>query len=163
MLTGLVPALVPAKAGYASTESVSAWLNGFAGENSQDLAREKISRLNNAQDEPDILLRKASKIISAHAELFALPVNNPHPTDEEVFNLLMQEWKRYQQTGSMGMAIMPERQHHALPFENVKFSDAGFYGTWATGVNAGSFGVLAIVHESHRLQPLLSGTSINAP
>lgn len=163
LLLGLAPGLTPVKGNNASAEAVSQWLYGFAGEHKSEQAWEKISHLNDKQDEPDLLLRKASKMISANAELFSLPVNNPEPTDEEVFNLLVQEWNRHQQTGSMGATILAERHHKTLPFENVKFSDVVISEYRPDGIDTQVYGFKAITFDAHRLYPLVSGISINAP
>ncbi|MEX0772792.1 MAG: hypothetical protein WD038_06465 [Balneolales bacterium] len=163
LLFGLAPALMPAQASYGSTEDVSVWLHSFAGEHSPEQAWEKISHLNDLQDAPDLLLRKASKMINANADLFSLPVNNSEPTDEEVFNLLVQEWNRYQQTGSMGTAILSERHYHALPLESVKFIDAAFDDFPFAGDDLQAYGPGTVAFNTHRLHPLLSGVSINAP
>ncbi|MEX0778673.1 MAG: hypothetical protein WD491_08545 [Balneolales bacterium] len=162
LLFGMAPALMPAKA-TSSAESVSVWLHGFAGESNLEQVMKKISHLDDLQDEPDLLLKKASEVISANAELFSLPGNNPEPTNEEVFKVLVQEWNRQQQTGSMGTAIVSERHSPALPFENIKYSDAFPASFLSADIESFSLTFETTVFETYRLHPLLSGTSINAP
>lgn len=165
LLLGLVPVLVPARASVAPAETVSEWLYGFACENSPEQARGKISELNDLKHEPGQLLKKASRMISANADLFALPlpVSNPDPTEKEIFNLLVQEWNRYQQTGSMGTAVMAERFHHALPFGANHLSDSFPTRSFLAGHQSAAFGYETNTLDKYHLQPLLSGISINAP
>ncbi|MEX0686392.1 MAG: hypothetical protein WD267_00725 [Balneolales bacterium] len=163
LLIGLTPGLIPTKANFASAESVSKWLIGFAGENTSDQAWIKISQLETLQEEPSLLLKKASKMISENPDLFAIPVNNPEPTDEEVFNVLINEWNRQQQTGSMGTAFISERQSLGLPFGSINDIEAGFTLTIPPQTQNTSLRFSAYAAVSSNIIPLVGGTSINAP
>ena len=163
-MLGLSPALLPDTEGYASSKSISAWLYGFAGELNPEQAREKISRLESMRENPNRVLKKASQIISANAELFSLPADNPSPNDEEIFKLLLVEWDRHQQGGAMGTAFISERQTQALPFDHVQISHTadGEYQHYHSALRE-TYSLDNIENLVFRLIHLSDGISINAP
>ena len=104
----------------------TSWLGSHL-KNDDSEAHKKLDNLSTDQAELEDVIRKASEVVTSHADDFKLPVNEEDETSEElVFQLLLTQWNQFQNTeAGMSKAVIIEtvKPQTILPNDG-KFSSA---------------------------------------
>ncbi len=157
--------LFPEHGRMQTGESVSSWLSELRVNKDNSEVYEKISSLRTEDGDIPGLLRKASFIVSEHADEFALPVDSTDTSDDDIYNTLLLKWSMHQQEAMDRTVTINDRQNKA-PVANENENKS----TWNQIVQSVDFvvGAYSRVQEVWdyvriMLRPLSSGVAIGAP
>ncbi len=168
LLAGLLLYFVQPSSGNTRQSAFALWLkSNLKASTSVDVTKQ-IQRLSDDQDEIESVIRKASEIVSAHAEDFELPLNSQSQDQNEVFRLLLKEWNAYQHASAgMGKAVIIKQ---AQPQSLLPVDGPAWGGKAITHlqnhVNTSSgflYEVANAPSPSYHTSPLSGGTAIGAP
>lgn len=93
----------------AASNSFASWLDSVVKQdehNSDDLQK-KLYQLKESDQSLNILIQKASEIVSRHNEDFNLPLGAAETNTQSVYNMLVWEWNSFQTGNGMGKASVP--------------------------------------------------------
>lgn len=156
-------------AGVTETHDAFAlWLQSNLKNNSNSGVVDQIRGLSSSQEGFDTVVRQASALVKAHAEDFELPLNNDSKDENEVYQLLIQEWNSYQNSSS-GMAkavfVKQAQPYSLIPADGFSPNGKTLHSRLISEQTDGAsenFPELKPLFSYH-LSPFMSGTAINAP
>lgn len=129
---------------------------------------DKLDRLSTQDSDLESVIREASELVTSHRDDFELPVSGEDSSEEENYQLLLQEWKNYQTSGNgMGKAVL----NQSIKPQTVLPNDGQLLKT-ALSKNTGSVDTQhlselytqeLISGNSFTHSPFKSGSAINAP
>lgn len=146
----------------------TSWLEGHLRADDEAIQHE-LESIARHESELEVVIRKASEVVKSHTNDFKLPVSeNSADTDEQVYQLLLSQWKDYQNAGSgMGKAVRvePLKTHILIPVDGVNLASIPSKKPHSPKLPA-AFSELeenGTLAPSYLLAPFESGTAIGAP
>ena len=153
----------------AHHEAFTSWL-GSQLKNDDSEARLKIDNLSTDQSELEVVIRKASEVVTSYADDFKLPVGTEDeiPNSEQVFHLLLTQWNQFRNTeAGMSKAVLVEsaKAQTILPNDGKIVISSTTNQRKTELKNPSTYLVNAenSLNLSFFLSPLESGTAIGAP
>lgn len=168
LLAGILIYFLKPAGVHETHDAFALWLQSNLKNNDNAGVVDEIRGLSSSQEGFESVVRQASVLVKAHAEDFELPVRNDSQDENEVYQLLIQEWNSYQNSSS-GMAkavIVKQAQTYSLiP------SDGFSSNSKISGIHTTSEPKISVYENnpdtkpsfSYHLSPITSGTAINAP
>lgn len=168
LLAGIIIYFLKPAGVHETHDAFALWLQSNLKNNINSGVVDEIRDLSASKDGFESVVRQASVLVKTHAEDFELPVRNDAQDENEVYQLLIQEWNSYQNSSS-GMAkavILKQGQTYSLiPADG--FSPKGkLSGTLTISEQKDGLFEANLDSEpsfSYHLVPFTSGTAINAP
>lgn len=151
----------------ASSNAFASWLKTVVKKGDTGNLRRQIYQLKESESSLNLLIRKASEMVSRYNDAFNLPLTDNTPDSGQVYNLLIVEWNSYQTGNGMGKAPVPKTVKSNLTPPADKFSH--FYSpaverTFYTGNYAlTETGPVTPPSVSYKITPLSGGIAIGAP
>lgn len=146
----------------------TSWLQSSLKTSNNAEVMKQIKGLQKEGGKLESVIRKASALVKAHAGDFKLPVKTDHQDEEEVFEVLLKEWKASQSSSSgMASAVIIKQAHPYLliPADGLNFHGKSVLGnqtdlslTLLDPIHAES-----IQHLNFHTAPLTGGVAIGAP
>ena len=146
----------------------TSWLGSHL-KNDESEAHKKLDKLSNNQSELEEVIRKASEVVTSHADDFKLPVGSEDKTSEElVFHLLLTQWNQFQNTeAGMSKAVFIEtvKPQTILPNDGKFSNSSGITLRNQTPKSdlVQSKKIEFSPNSSYLFSPLESGIAIGAP
>jgi hypothetical protein len=146
----------------------TSWLGSHL-KNDESEAHKKLDNLSNDQSELEEVIRKASEVVTSHADDFKLPVSEDEEASEElVYQLLLTQWNQFQNTeAGMSKAVIVEtvKPQTILPNDGKSSNSDGISlkiptpNTESIQAKTSDFSP----NSSFLFSPLESGIAIGAP
>ncbi|MDG5767907.1 hypothetical protein QA596_10555 [Balneolales bacterium ANBcel1] len=155
----------PSQSDTQPGESVSSWLFDLRTNKDNPVVYQKISSLRTQEGDIPGLLRKASSIVSEHADDFSLPVDSTDSSDDDIYNTLLLKWTIHQQETMTRTVTIADRQTQVPPANEEDDQNAWNQLTQSIDFVIGAYGRISEAWEYIRiiLRPLASGIAIGAP
>jgi hypothetical protein len=153
---------------HETHDAFALWLQSNLKNNSNTGIVDQIRGFSSSQEGFETVVRQASALVKAHAEDFELPVKNDSQDENEVYQLLIQEWNSYQSSSS-GMAkavFIKQAQPYSLIPTDGYSPNGKIASTRTISEQTSDDSGIYLQSEpsfSYHLSPITSGTAINAP
>ncbi len=142
----------------------TSWLDGHLKADNENDIRVLLKNLEAEDENLESLIREASEVVANHAEDFELPFSSSDK--DEVYNLLITEWKSYQNSASgMGKAVIVENNKVSAIQKDGKTQNNKAISV-SSGCDSSKLQKIQswdTIVPSFDFAPLQSGISINAP
>lgn len=167
LLVGIAFNLADTSEQKVNHAAFTSWL-GTHLKNDNSEAHQKLSDLSKNQSGLEETIRKASELVSTHADDFEFPVGTEDESPEQVFHLLLKQWNHFQNSeAGMGKAVLVEsvKPTTILPNDG-KIVASSLSKTQISGSKTSSEFISnpeTTLSSSYLLSPLKSGTAIGAP
>ncbi|MBD3616558.1 MAG: hypothetical protein HUJ22_08290 [Gracilimonas sp.] len=168
LLVGLVFYFIKPVSNHSEHDAFAVWLQSNLKSNTNDNVADQIRGLSTANVELESVIREASALVKAYADDFELPVDKQSQDENEVFQVLLKEWKDYQNSSTgMGKAVIIKQaqSHSVLPVDGLAFggkSPVQQYDISPSVLNT-AFEQITLPSFNYYISPLSGGMAINAP
>lgn len=168
LLAGLVLYFMKPVSENGNHDAFTSWLQSNLKSGNNTSVLDQIKGLQAHEGELESVIRKASALVKANAEDFKLPVDTASKDENEVFQVLLKEWKAFQYSSAgMGKAVLIKQAqpYSLLPIDGFTFgsksiaqyqkpepSEAGF-----------PFEYFSVPAFNYQISPLSGGIAIGAP
>lgn len=164
-VTGMLSVALPWEERVHPGESIATWLFELRADTVNPDVQAKIYSLRSENGDISGLLRKASSIISAHADDFTLPVDSGNASDDDIYNTLLLKWTLHQQDIPVDTVMITDRQT-SVPQAHEK-DNKPVWSQYTDSIRelVGTGSRIHQVRDNMRtiLLPLVSGIAIGAP
>lgn len=170
LMIGIALHLVGDSEQQAHHEAFTSWLGSHL-KNSDSEAHQALENLSKDHSELDEVIRKASELVSNHADEFSLPLeseSDENDGSDDMYHLLLEQWNHFQNSeAGMGKAIFVEsaKSNTILPNDGKFASIAGISNRIPTAEQYPDIKTRDAqdYNSSFQLRPMASGTAIGAP
>lgn len=135
-------------------------------QNNSDVA-EKISAFSFSDEQFEVILLKASKLVQSHLQDFELPHKKDAADENEMMQLLLTEWNAFQDfSKGMGKAaiIKNAKPNSILPTGTLAFSGKfSIHQPFFDLPVSSGFEYVESLPQNFKISPLIGGTAIGAP
>lgn len=152
----------------ANHDAFTSWLQSNLKSGNNASVLNQIKGLQSQDGELESIIRKASALVKANAEDFKLPVDTESKDENEVFRVLLKEWKAFQHssTGMSKAVIIKQAQPHSLlPLDGFSQGSKTLaqHHTPVLNVAETTFEQVSAPPFNYHISPLSGGTAIGAP
>lgn len=149
-------------------DAFTSWLQSNLKSGNNASVLNQIKGLQSQDGELESIIRKASALVKANAEDFKLPVDTESKDENEVFRVLLKEWKAFQHSSAgMGKAVIIKQAqtYSLLPLDGFTLGSKSLAQNYTPVLNGAGTALEQISAPSfnYHISPLTGGTAIGAP
>lgn len=168
LLVGLIFYFMKPVSSHSEHDAFAVWLQSNLKSNTNGNVADQIRGLSTANAELESVIREASALVKANADDFELPLDKQAQDENEVYQVLLKEWKDYQNTSTgMGKAVIIKQAqpHSVLPVDGLTFGEKSLLqqSDISPSVLSTAFEHVALPSFNYYISPLSGGMAINAP
>lgn len=143
------------------------WLQSHLKTQNNSEVADKISEFSLSDEQFEVILLKASKLVQNHLQDFELPHKKDAADEDEMMQLLLTEWNAFQDfSRGMGKAVVitNAKPNSILPTGTLAFSGKlSIHQPDLRLAEESGFEYIELVPSDFKISPLKSGTAIGAP
>lgn len=168
LLLGMALYLVKPIQEKAKPDAFTTWLqSSLKSANNADVL-DQIKGLDSQKGELETIIRKASALVKANADDFKFPLNSDSQDEDEVFKVLLKEWKASQQASTgMGKAVIIKQAQplSLLPIDALAFHGKSLFTQQSIYSKGLGYTITpeATTYLNYQRAPHSSGKAIGAP
>ncbi len=168
LLAGMALYFMKPVSGNANHDAFTSWLQSNLKSGNNTSVLDQIKGLQTHDGELESVIRKASVLVKANAEDFKLPVDTKSKDENEVFQVLLKEWKAFQYSSTgMGKAVIIKQAqpYSLLPIDGFTFGSKSLaqYQKPELSEPGLPFDYFSIPAFNYHISPLSGGVAIGAP